>query len=81
MKTGLVVDLGFVEYGVAWEYQRRLVAARKSGVLPDVLLLCQHPHVITLGRNGKLANMRASDVLLRQRGFSFFEPARGGDIT
>ena len=81
MKTGLVVDLGFVEYGVAWEFQRRLVAARKSGVLPDVLLLCQHPHVITLGRNGKLANLRASDHVLRQMGVSFFETDRGGDIT
>ena len=81
MKTGLVVDLGFVEYSVAWEYQRRLVAARKSGVLPDVILLCQHPHVITLGRNGKLANLRASDHVLRQMGVSFFETDRGGDIT
>jgi lipoyl(octanoyl) transferase len=81
MKTGLVVDLGFVEYGVAWEYQRRLVAARKSGAIPDVLLLCQHPHVITLGRNGKLANLRASDHVLRQMGVSFFETDRGGDIT
>jgi lipoyl(octanoyl) transferase len=81
MKTGLVVDLGFVEYGVAWEYQRRLVAARKSGVIPDVLLLCQHPHVITLGRNGKLTNLRASDRVLRQMGVSFFETDRGGDIT
>jgi lipoyl(octanoyl) transferase len=81
MKTGLVVDLGLVEYGVAWEYQRRLVAARKSGMLPDVLLLCQHSHVITLGRNGKLANLRASDRVLRQMGVSFFETDRGGDIT
>jgi lipoyl(octanoyl) transferase len=81
MKTGLIVDLGFVEYGAAWEYQRRLVGARKSGVIPDVLLLCQHPHVITLGRNGKLANLRASDHVLRQMGVLFFETDRGGDVT
>ncbi len=81
MKTGLVVELGFVEYGAAWEYQRRLVAARKFGALPDILLLCQHPHVITLGRNGKLANLRASDCVLRQMDVSFFETDRGGDIT
>jgi len=73
MKTGLVVDLGVMEYGAAWELQRRIVAARKAGAVPDVLLLCEHPHVITLGRNGKLANLRASDHVLRQMEVSFFE--------
>jgi lipoyl(octanoyl) transferase len=81
MKTGLVVHLGLVEYGAAWELQRRLVAARKAGAVPDVLLLCEHPHVITLGRNGKLENLHASDHVLRQMGVSFFEIDRGGDIT
>src|SRR5258708_16988834 len=81
MKTGLIVDLGLVEYGAAWEMQRRIVAARKAGTVPDVLLLCEHPHVITLGRGGKLANLRASDHVLRQMGVSFFETDRGGDIT
>ena len=56
----LVIDLGLVEYGAAWELQRRVVAARKAGAVPDVLLLCEHPHVITLGRSGKIANLRAS---------------------
>src|SRR5258708_21900601 len=81
MKTALVVDIGMVEYDAAWELQRRLVAARKAGAVPDVLLLCEHPHVITLGRNGKLGNLRASDQVLRQTGVSFFEADRGGDIT
>ena len=81
MKSALVVDLGIVEYGAAWEFQRRLVAARKADAIPDVLLLCEHPHVITLGRNGKLANLRAPENVLRQMGVSFFETNRGGDIT
>jgi lipoyl(octanoyl) transferase len=81
MKTCSVIDLGIVEYGAAWELQRRLVGARKMGFIPDVLLLCEHPHVITLGRSGKLANLRASDRILRQMGVSFFETDRGGDIT
>jgi lipoyl(octanoyl) transferase len=81
MQTGLIVDLGLVEYGAAWELQRRIVVARKAGAVPDVLLLCQHPHVITLGRNGKLANLRASDHVLRQMGVTFVETDRGGDIT
>src|ERR1700704_4714508 len=81
MKTGLIIDLGMMEYNAAWALQRRVVAARKAGAVPDVLLLCEHPHVITLGRNGKLANLRASDHVLDQMEVSFFETDRGGDIT
>jgi lipoyl(octanoyl) transferase len=81
MKELLVVDLGLVEYGGAWELQRRVADARKAGAIPDVLLLCEHPHVITLGRSGKISNLRAPDDLLRQMGVSFFETNRGGDIT
>jgi len=81
MKELLVVDLGLLEYGAAWELQRRVAAARKAGAIADVLLLCEHPHVITLGRSGKISNLRAPDHLLRQMGVSFFETNRGGDIT
>src|SRR5579864_5802908 len=81
MKELLVVDLGLVEYGAAWELQRRVAAARKAGALPDVLLLCEHPHVITLGRSGNISNLRAPSEMLRRMGVSFFETNRGGDIT
>lgn len=80
-KTCLVIHLGLIEYGDALELQRRVVAARKPGFVPDVLLLCEHPHVITLGRSGKLAHLRASDRVLHQMGVSFVETDRGGDIT
>ena len=46
-----------------------------------MLLLCEHPHVITLGRSGKISNLRAPDSLLREMGVTFFETNRGGDIT
>jgi lipoyl(octanoyl) transferase len=81
MKTGLMVDLGIVEYGATWALQHRVVAARKAGAVPDVLLLCEHPHVITLGRSGNLGNLHASHHVLRKMGVSFFETDRGGDIT
>jgi lipoyl(octanoyl) transferase len=81
MKELLVVDLGLVEYGAAWELQRRVAAARKAAAIPDVLLLCEHPHVVTLGRSGKISNLRASNEMLRRMGVSFFETNRGGDIT
>jgi lipoyl(octanoyl) transferase len=81
MKELLVVDLRLMDYGAAWDLQRRVVAARKSGAIPDVLLLCEHPHVITLGRSGKISNLRSSDHALRQMEVSLFETDRGGDIT
>jgi lipoyl(octanoyl) transferase len=81
MKELLIVDLGVMEYGAAWALQRRAVAARKIAAIPDVLLLCEHPHVITLGRSGKIENLCASEQELRKIGVSFFETNRGGDIT
>jgi lipoyl(octanoyl) transferase len=81
MREILVINLGLVEYGAAWELQRRVAAARKAAAIPDVLLLCEHPHVITLGRSGKISNLRVPDEMLRQMGVSFFETNRGGDIT
>jgi lipoate-protein ligase B len=81
MKECLVFDLGLVEYAKACALQRALVAARKAGPSPDVLLLCEHPHVITLGRNGKREHLLAPDRLLQQMGIEFSETDRGGDIT
>jgi lipoyl(octanoyl) transferase len=80
-KTCWVVDLGLISYSEACELQQRTVAARKQEFVPDVLFLCEHPHVITLGRNGQLAHLRASDRVLRQMGVEFHASNRGGDIT
>src|SRR5499427_7627453 len=76
-----VVDLGLIGYSEAWELQKRVVTARKAGAIGDVLLLCEHPHVITLGRSGKRANLLATENVLRQKGVEYFETSRGGDIT
>jgi lipoyl(octanoyl) transferase len=81
MKTCLVTDLGLAEYGSVRALETRLVAARKAGAIPDVLLLCEHPHVITQGRNGKREHLLASQRVLDQMGVAFFETNRGGDIT
>lgn len=80
-KTCWVVDLGLMAYQPAFDLQRRIVASRKSGALPDVLLLCEHPHVITLGRNGRQEHLLASSHLLKQMGVEFHTSDRGGDIT
>src|SRR5579871_468433 len=76
-----LVDLGLIGYSAAFDLQRQLVAARKAQAIPDVLLLCQHPHVITLGRNGKREHLRASTHLLKQMNVEFHATDRGGDIT
>ena len=81
MTSCLIVDLGLIGYADAYALQKRLVAARKAAALPDVLLLCEHPHVITLGRNGKRENLLASDRVLEQKGVEFQPTDRGGDIT
>src|SRR5260370_6049587 len=77
----MIVDLGLIGYAEAYALQKRIVAARKAGAIEDVLLLCQHPHVITLGRSGKRENLLASEQVLRQKGVEFHSTDRGGDIT
>jgi lipoyl(octanoyl) transferase len=81
MKLCRIIDLGQVAYGEAAALQQRLVAARKIGAVPDLLLFCEHPHVITLGRNGKRENLRVSEDLLIREGVEFHHTNRGGDIT
>ena len=81
MKSCFIVDVGLIGYAEAWELQKRLVTARKNGAIEDVLLLCEHPHVITLGRNGKREHLLASEQVLRQKAVEFHSSDRGGDIT
>jgi lipoyl(octanoyl) transferase len=80
-KTCWVVDRGLIAYKPACELQQRFVAARKADTIPDVLLLCEHPHVITLGRNGRREHLRASDASLAQMNVENHLTDRGGDIT
>jgi len=81
MRNCCVRELGRVEYGAALQLQRELAAARKAGETPDHLLLLEHPHVITLGRNAHLENVLAGEEILRRAGISCFPTDRGGDVT
>jgi len=81
MPSLLTIDLGLISWADAYALQQRLVAARKAGAIDDALLLCEHPHVITLGRNANLANLLASEHVLRQKGVELQPTDRGGDIT
>jgi lipoyl(octanoyl) transferase len=73
--------LGRVDYGAALRLQEELVALRTAGRIGNVLLLLEHPPVLTLGRNAQRANILASDELLAARGVTLHEINRGGDVT
>jgi lipoyl(octanoyl) transferase len=81
MRSCQLRELGRIDYGAALELQQRLVAERKQGLIADQLLLLEHPHVITLGRNGRMENLLAGDEVLRRAGISFYPTDRGGDVT
>lgn len=75
--------LGLVKYGEALELQKRLVEQRKAGLIPDQLLLLQHPPVITLGVKSRddRSHVLASPDDLERDGVELFETGRGGDVT
>jgi lipoyl(octanoyl) transferase len=70
-----------MDYRAALELQRQLIARRQQGLIPDQLLLLEHPHVITLGRNGNAANLLASAEVLSRAGIAYYPTDRGGDVT
>lgn len=81
MRSCEITDLGRLGYAEAFQVQQKLVEERKRGEGCDHLLFVEHPHVITLGRNGKQENLLASEDILSRTGISFFETDRGGDVT
>jgi lipoyl(octanoyl) transferase len=78
----VAVDLGLMPYAHALELQRATAKARLSGELrDDVLLLVEHPPVVTLGRAAQKAHVVVPQALLAMRGVEVFEVERGGDVT
>ncbi|HZU28657.1 MAG TPA: lipoyl(octanoyl) transferase LipB [Bryobacteraceae bacterium] len=81
MRSLEVRELGRIGYAEATALQKRLAEERKRELIPDQLLLVEHPHVLTLGRNGQLENLLAPPEVLERAGIGFFPTDRGGDIT
>jgi len=73
--------LGVVPYAEGLRLQAELVERRAAGLCDDQLLLLEHPHVLTLGRNAKAAHVLADPVRLAGLGVELFECGRGGDVT
>jgi len=91
-KTIEITDLESIEYKNAWDLQQSLLEKtidikmqnRKNDVYqetPNFLLLCEHPHVYTIGKSGDPSNLLISEEELRNKKVEFFNTNRGGDIT
>lgn len=91
-----VQRLGAVAYQPTWELQEQLLAdtlavktrnrdALTAGQDPEptsnYLLLCEHPHVYTLGKSGKPEHLLLDEASLLAHGATFHRINRGGDIT
>jgi lipoate-protein ligase B len=78
---GYIIDLGLMDYEKAWNLQHQLWSRRVEGGLPDLLLILEHPHVITLGRRGNRIHLKVSPEVLEAMRIPVFHVERGGDIT
>jgi lipoyl(octanoyl) transferase len=79
-----ILKLGLADYRSTWDLQKKLFDRRLRNEIEDTLILCQHPHTYTVGRNG--VDTVAKHLLMNQEelaenGISVFEIDRGGDIT
>lgn len=70
-----------MRWGQASALQEQLVGQRQRTEIGDQLLLVEHPHVVTMGRNGHLTNVLASPEVLAATGIEYYETNRGGDVT
>jgi len=80
-KKGLILDLGLIDYKKAWDLQHELWLKRVEERLPDLLLILEHPHVITLGRRGNRSSILVSPEVLKEMGIPLFQVERGGEVT
>jgi len=76
-----VRDLGLIPYDEALALQWDLVERRRTGEIPDQLLLLQHPHVITLGTASSPLHVLADESRRRDLGIDLIDVGRGGDVT
>jgi lipoyl(octanoyl) transferase len=77
----VIRDLGRVSYSAAFEIQQQIATQRKQGLGVDHLLFVEHPHVITIGRNGHERNLLAPSETIERAGIEIHQTDRGGDVT
>jgi len=76
-----ILSLGLTNYKKALNIQLDLLDKRKNNLIPDTLILLEHPPTITIGKGGDLKNLLVSEGYLKDRGIYFEQISRGGDIT
>ncbi len=80
-------DWKTIDYKEAWDKQQAIFNGvmdfklNKSDVSPQSIVLCEHPHVYTLGKNGNNTNLLISDEMLKKINATYYHIDRGGDIT
>ncbi len=77
----VLYQLGLIEYGEAYDIQKKLWSQKMDGQTADAVLLLEHPPTFTIGKSGKLGNLLLSEEELAKQGISLFFIDRGGDIT
>src|SRR4029077_20534651 len=73
--------LGRVPYDQAWSLQNRVADERRAGLVPDTLILLEHPHTYTIGRSGTRDHVFLNRAQMAARGITCLEADRGGDVT
>ncbi len=76
-----IIDLGIMQYAQSCNIQRELAARRAANEVRDTLLLVEHPHVYTMGRNANEANLLLPRKDIADMGIDIVETDRGGDVT
>ena len=88
-KKIILKELGVIPYQEAWDYQEKLlhkgvqqkIKAQNEAKIDNVLLICTHPHVYTLGKHGDFEHLLLNNKQLEEQGIGFYKTNRGGDIT
>ena len=77
-----IINLGLIDYDEAHRFQRAAAALRARGdIAQDLLILCEHPRIVTTGRSTKAGNLLATADVLAQHGVMLRDVERGGDVT
>ncbi len=80
-RKGYIIDLGLTDYAKALDLQHHLWSKRVKDEVPDLLLILEHPHVVTLGRRGERSSLLISTDVLEAMKIPIFHTERGGDVT
>ena len=80
-KPSIMVDLGLMEYTSCWELQHGIHKARRRNLIPDCLILVEHPRVMTFGKGKNHGNLLVTQQVLDDHGIPCVDIERGGDVT